>query len=43
MEFKREQEDFDLHHGGDLLPGVEHLAEASEPQLNEKKKRKKRV
>ena len=29
----QEQEGFDLHHGGDLLPGVEHLAEASEPQL----------
>ena len=36
---QREQEGFDLHHGGDLLPGVEHLAEASEPQLNEKRKR----
>ena len=30
MEFRK---GFDLHHGGDLLPGVEHLAEASERQL----------
>ena len=39
---QREQEGFDLHHGGDLLPGVEHLAEASEPQLNEKRKKEEK-
>jgi hypothetical protein len=37
----QEQEGFDLRHGGDLLPGVEQLAEASEPQLNEKEKEEK--
>ena len=37
-----EQEGFDLHHGGDLLPGVENLAEASEPQLNEKRKKEEK-
>ena len=38
----QEQEGFDLHHGGDLLPGVEHLAEASEPQLNEMRKKEEK-
>ena len=37
----QEQEGFDLRHGGDLLPGVEQLAEASEPRLNEKEKEEK--
>ena len=34
---QKEQEGFDLHHGGDLLPGDE-FAEAYEPQLDEKRK-----
>ena len=38
----QEQEGFDLYHGGDLLPGAEHLAEASEPQLNEIRKKEEK-
>ena len=38
----QEQEGSDLHHGGDLLPGVEHLAEASEPQLKGMRKKEEK-
>ena len=38
----QEQEGLDLHHGGDLLPGVEHRAEASEPQLSEMRKKEEK-